>query len=379
MPDCRSESERLPMCASLTGGRYPSHVRELQASRYPLAMYEAGLADNCSAFGQGGSLLLDDLASGVSYRESRRPDLAAESVVVRVLAPVGGWLSADLLDGLAAAADDLGAGLVHLTTGGTIEVYCARENVVPLVERLNDLGLDAGSTGDGLRGIAACCGPARCDCAVVDATAIATYLGQRFMDEQQYPGFPHKCKTAVAGCMNDCIRATAQKDHSFVGVYRDLPQVDPERLADWVAGGGDLAGLVAACPAGAIRAGAAGEVARAAASSATVTVDGERCRRCMVCINQCPAFRPGRETGVALVVGGKYGLRGTGGAMPGQVLIPFIPVAGDDYALVGDLFERFLDIWSEHAVTKERIGDFVARFGVLRIRQAMGLTPEGGC
>jgi sulfite reductase alpha subunit len=343
-------------------------VRELVASKFPIAMYEAGLADGTPAWGHGGFLLLDDLAAGVTYRASRRPDLVSESVLVRVLAPVGGWFSADLLDRMADAADQHGEGLIHLTTGGTIEIYVPRENVMPLVAALNDCGLDVGSTGDDLRGVTACCGPARCDCAIVDATGLATAIGRQFMDEQQYPGFPHKCKTAVAGCANDCIRAVMQKDHTFVGVYRDLPRLDQERLREWIAGGGEMDALMAACPGAAIR-----------FDGQEAVIDGDRCARCMVCINRSPAFRPGRERGVAWVVGGKYGCRGPAGPMVGTVLIPFIPVVDGDYSQVADVFARFLEVWSEHGGIKERVGDFIVRYGTDNILREMGLDPEGGC
>lgn len=355
------------MCRSLLGGRYPSPVRELLRSRYPIGMYETGLVDNATAWGHGGYVLFSELPAGVAHRSSRRPELAEESILVRILAPVGGWVSADLLDRLADAADRYGHGLMRVTTGGTIEIYVPRENVLPLVEALNACGLDVGSTGDGLRGVTACCGPARCDAALVDATGIATYLGERFIDEQQYPGFPHKCKTAVAGCPNDCIRAMTQKDHSFVGVYRGLPQIDSDRLWAWVSRGGDLQALMRACPGGAI-----------VVEGSRARIDGARCIHCMVCINRCPAFRPGKERGVAWVVGGKYGFRGPGGAMVGQVLCPFIPVEGEDYTRIGDIFGRFLDVWCDRGLTKERIGDFILRFGARNILREMGLDPEGG-
>lgn len=366
MPNALPDGDGKKMCRALLGGKYPSHVRELLASKYPIAMYESALETNQSSFGHGGFVLFDELPAGVTYRRSRRPDLLAESVTVRALSPAGGWVSADMLDKLADAADRHGEGLVQLTTGGTIQIYVDRKNVLPLVADLNKFGLDVGSTGDDLRGVTACCGPARCDAAVVDATSIATYLGQRFMDEQQYPGFPHKCKTAVAGCFNDCIRATMQKDHAFVGVYRDLPVIDQGRLQAWIDDGADMVLFQESCPSDAIR-----------FDGRQASIDGERCNRCMVCINHSPAFRPGKERGVAWFVGGKYGYRGPAGPMVGQMLVPFIPVAGGDFTLVGDLFEKFLDVWSAHGASKERIGEFIVRYGPEHILREMALTPAG--
>lgn len=355
----------FPLCRQLMVGLSPSHVRELVKSNYPLAMYEAGLAEGESAYGHGGYIIVPELPAGVAVRNSRRPDIIQESSYLRILAPAGGWLAAATLEKLADCAETYGRGLVHLTSGGTIEIYTGREQMLPLVRELNSGGLDVGSTGDDLRCLTACCGPVRCEHALVDAPALATYLGQRFIDDQQYPGYPQKVKSAVAGCPNDCIRAMMQKDHSFIGVYRDWPMVDGEMLAAWREKGGDLNGLLAACPAGALT--LVGD---------TLEVDKERCWRCMACINYCPAIRPGRERGVAWVAGGKYGHRGPQGPMVGFVLVPFIPVADDDYTAVGDIFGAFLEFWADNAKKKERVGDFIARVGPLKILRELGLEAQ---
>lgn len=355
----------FPLCRQLMAGLSPSHVREMVNSSYPLAMYESGLAAGESAYGHGGYISIPELPAGVAVRNSRRPDIIQESSYIRILSPPGGWLAAATLEKLADCAEKYGRGLVHLTSGGTIEIYTDRQQMLPLVRELNDGGLDVGSTGDDLRCLTACCGPVRCEMALVDAPALATYLGQRFIDDQQYPGYPQKVKSAVAGCPNDCIRAMMQKDHSFVGVYRDWPQIDADLLASWLRKGGDPAILLAACPAGAL-----------AWAGDTLQLDRGRCWRCMACINYCPAIRPGRERGVAWVAGGKYGHRGPQGPMVGYVLVPFIPVKDDDFTAIGDIYGAFLEFWADNARKKERVGDFIARVGPVKILQELGLEVE---
>ncbi|KYH32391.1 hypothetical protein [Neomoorella mulderi] len=359
------DSKEFPLCHELMKGRSPSHVRELSNSRYPLAMYEHGLATGETAYGHGGYISIPELPSGVAVRNSCRPEIIEESAYLRILPPAGGWLSAVTLEKLASCAETYGKGLIHLTSGGTIEIYTTREQMVPMVRELNAAGLDIGSTGNDLRCLTACCGPARCDMALIDAPALATYLGQRFIDEQQYPGYPQKVKSGVAGCPNDCIRAMMQKDHSFIGVYRDLPQINNEVLAAWQEAGGDLAGLIAACPAGALT-----------WTGTTLAIVPNKCWHCMACINLCPAIRPGRERGVAWVAGGKYGHRGPQGPMVGYVLVPFIPVKDDDYTAIGDLFGAFLELWADNARKKERVGDFIARVGPLWVLKELGLKVE---
>jgi len=357
-------SREFPLCRQLASGPSPSHVRELVGSRYPLAMYEKGLEQGEPAYGHGGYISIPELPSGVAVRSSCYPELFAESAYIRLLSPAGGWLSATTLEKIAACAETYGKGLVHLTSGGTIEIYTTREQMVPMVRELNAAGLDAGSTGNDLRCLTACCGPARCDMALIDAPALANYLGKRFIDEQQFPGYPQKVKSGVSGCPNDCIRAMMQKDHSFIGVYRDLPQINREELSTWLDEGGDLAGLLAACPAGAL-----------CWSGETLTLAADNCWRCMACINLCPAIRPGRERGVAWVAGGKYGHRGPQGPMVGYVLVPFIPIS-NDYTAIGDLFGAFLELWADNARKKERVGDFIARVGPLWVLKELGLKAE---
>lgn len=67
------------ICRSQLAGPYPSHVRELLASRYPIAMYEEGLARGESSWGHGGYVVVPELAAGVAQRASRRPEIVEGS------------------------------------------------------------------------------------------------------------------------------------------------------------------------------------------------------------------------------------------------------------------------------------------------------------
>jgi len=285
--------------------KYPDLAGELGRSRYPVDLYRAAEVRDRSPFGPEDPDVILPLPAGMGQRLAREPGRWPWSVYLRVLPPVGGWMSAELLEALADLAERRGMGLVHLACGGSLEIYTTPAEAMPLVRELNGLGLDVGSTGDDLRCLVACAGPARCEEAVVDAPAIATYLGKRFLDEQQYPGLPRKCKPAVAGCPRDCVRA-GHHDLGFVGV----------RL-------------------------------------------------------------PGAGPGLVMMVGGKYGRRSGGGARPAQVLVRFVPLSGDDYTPLGDLCQRFLEVWSRLAGDRERVGDFVARLGTERVRREMGLETEG--
>ncbi|MBC7326190.1 MAG: hypothetical protein H5T99_12910 [Moorella sp. (in: Bacteria)] len=56
--------------------------------------------------------------------------------------------------------------------------------------------------------------------------------------------------------------------------------------------------------------------------------------------------------------------------------MPFIPISGDDYKAIGDLFGAFLELWADNARKKERVGDFIARVGPLWVLKELGLEAE---
>lgn len=366
----------MPFCKQLEKGPYPSHVRELRNSHYPIAMLEAGLEANKTQWGAGGYVAIPELPSGISNRTSLRPEITQESTVMRVLGVPGGFASPSLLRHLADIADAYGEGHLHWTTAGTTQVHMPRSNVTEAVRALNRVGLDVGSTGDDVRSTAACPGTYRCDVALINAPAIAYAIGSAVIDDQQYPGLPHKVKTGVSGCPNDCVRCQMQKDHAFVGVFRGAPKVDRERLLAWQdspTGGGssgssrpvDVEYLLQRCPTQAIE-----------RSADSIVIDPDLCVHCMLCINKCPAIRPSDQRGVAWVLGGKYGHRGPNGAMVGFVMAAFIPANPPHYDEIVDLYQRFLDVYVDYGRRKERIGDMIVRLGLRTVLELMDIEPD---
>jgi sulfite reductase alpha subunit len=370
------ESE-TPLCDRLVKGPYPSFVRELQGSSDHLQMLEEGLERNQTQWAKGGYVSVPPLLSGVSIFVSNRPEIVSEDTELRLLGVPGGFLSADTLRNLAKLVDQFGDGRLRWTTAGSVEFSVRRDRMMEAVAALNELGLDVGSTGDGVRNLVACPGSYRCDLALVNAPEVAYVLGQAAIDDQQYPGLPNKVKTAVSGCPNDCVRAQMEKDHAFVGVFRGAPVVDREMLDWWLNEGQasgvssgspppiDLDYLIRRCPGSAIE-----------RSGDGVEIDPSACRHCMLCINKCPAFRPGGERGVAWVVGGKYGHRGANGPMTGFVLASFIPAIPPDYTEIVELHKRFLDLYADNGRRKERVGDMVVRLGLRTVLELMELEPD---
>jgi sulfite reductase alpha subunit len=357
-------------------GPYPSYVRELIDSRYPVEMLRAGIKANGTQWGPGGYVTIPELPSGLTNRVSLRSDITVESTAIRVLGVPGGFASPALLRSLADIADTYGEGHVHFTTAGTAQIYMPRSNIAQAVRALNDAGLDVGSTGDDVRSMSACPGTYRCDVALINAPAIADAVGSAVIDDQQFPGLPHKVKTGVSGCPNDCLRCQMQKDHAFVGVFAGAPQVDDAEFAEWQAkaktgaacgssGPVDKEYLLRRCPTGAIE-----------EAGSSVVIDPDTCVHCMLCINKCPAIKPGEKRGVAWVLGGKYGHRGPNGAMLGFVMVPFIPAVGPDYEEIVELYQRFLDVYVENGKRKERIGDMIVRLGLRTVYDLMEIDPD---
>jgi len=371
------QETRTPLCDRLMDGPYPSHVRQLRQSGYPLQMLEEGLRLNRTQWEMGGYVSVPPLLAGVSVIASSRPEIAPEMTSLRLLGVPGGFLSAKLLRGLADLADRYGDGHLRWTTAGSIEFWARRERLLEAAAAANDLGMDVGSTGDDVRCLSACPGSYRCDLALVNAPDIAYALGRATIDDQQYPGLPNKVKTGVSGCPNDCVRAQMQKDHAFVGVFRGSPRVDHEMMAWWLREGRgmaaaagttppvDLEFLVERCPASAIE-----------KSGDSVEIDPALCRRCMMCINKCPAIRPSGERGLAWVVGGKYGHRGSNGPMVGFALASFIPAVPPDYLEVVEIYKRFLDLYADYGRRKERVGDMVVRLGLRTVLELMEMEAD---
>ncbi|MBI5397534.1 MAG: hypothetical protein HZA91_19735 [Verrucomicrobia bacterium] len=355
-----------PMMDALAKGPWPSHTAELKKTRYPVQMYEEALQKRTTQWGYGGYVSLPGVATGVLVRASARPEITKGSNFVRIMDPCGNFFKADAMRGLCDIADKYAYGLLHLlSTGGDLEMLgIPTENLKPAVEEITKLGFDVGSTGDDYRTSEECIGPAKCDLTLYDTLGFRYAWYQRFLDDVQYPRFPHKIKCKFAGCPNDCVRGGQKADIFVCGVFRDLPKIDQAKVASWVKGGGDITLICTRCPGGSLQWDA----------KKGLSIDGDSCMRCMYCINKISGMRPGDDRGVAILVGGK--MRGKYGPMLAKVLVPFIKAVPPDYKEVFDFIERLTEVYDEHARKKERLGDFLLRIGINEFFQLVGVEPS---
>ncbi|MEK7837363.1 MAG: hypothetical protein AAB328_05200, partial [candidate division NC10 bacterium] len=348
----------------LERGPWPSHVTELKLTRYHMQMYEEGLRQKRTQWGFGGYTSIPGVASGILMRASARPDIAKGANLVRAFCPSGTFYSTKTFRALCDVADRHGYGILHLhATTCDIEVLgVPKEELRATVDELVAAGLDVGSTGDAYRNCQECIGPLRCEMVLVDSVAMRQAYFTRFLDDVQYPRFPHKIKFKLSGCPNDCTRSQQKGDIAIVGVFRDPPRIDEARLDGWVKNGGDLAHVVRMCPTRAME-----------WDGRRLTIDADACVRCMYCINKCPAIRPGGDRGVAVLAGGK--MRGKYGPLQPFLIAPLVPAIPPDFKEVFDLCAKITDVYDEHARRKERLGDFIYRTGIDEFCRLVGVAP----
>ncbi len=359
------EDGNTPLSDELETGPWPSYVRELKKTSYHLAMYEEALRLRQTQWGFGGYVSLPGVASGVVMRASARPEITAGANVVRVLGNGGGFYTSAQLRTLCDLSQKYAYGLLHLmSNSGDVEILgIPTDNLKALVGELNANGFDVGSTGDDYRNCTECIGSARCDAALVDAMGIRAAWYSRFLDDVQYPRFPHKVKTRISGCPNDCARASQAACFGIIGVFRDAPKINHAALEAFLASGGNVAYIASRCP------------GRAMTWDGTnLEIDPDACVHCMYCINKMsPAVRPGDDRGVALLVGAK--MRGKYGPLMGKVLVPFIPANPPEYKEVFDLLERITEVYDANAKRKERVGDFIFRIGFDKFAELCAIPP----
>jgi sulfite reductase alpha subunit len=232
-----------------------------------------------------------------------------------------------------------------------------------VTQELNAIGYDVGSAGDAMRNIPDCMGPALCEYALIDTPGLKHFMTKRYIDDIQFPRFPFKIKTKMSGCPNECGKALLHGDIGLIGVFKDLPKVDNERLGAWVESGNDINQICKHCPTDAM-----------IWESKKLEIDPDRCVRCMYCINRVPAIKPGDDKGVAFTAGGK--MKGKLGPTKGKVIFPFVKAVPPDYKEVTRTYDKLCEVYDEYGKKKERIGDMIYRLGFDKYLELCGVEPS---
>jgi len=376
-----------PMLDELEKGPWPSFVKDIKriATRKAMArdllrQLELSYKEKIGHWKHGGIVGVTGYGGGVIGRYSDRPDLfpnVAHFHTMRINMPSGWFYTTKALRTICDIWDKYGSGLtnMHGSTGDIILLGTFTENLQPCFDELSEAGFDLGGSGSALRTPSACVGPARCEWACYDTLDACNDITHEFQDQLHRPMWPYKFKFKFSGCPNDCVASIARADVSVIGTWRDKIRIDQKAVQAYVAGeipkaGGGFGGkrekfdiqkeVVGLCPTGCME-----------WNGKKLTIHDGDCTRCMHCINVMPeALRPGKDTGVTILVGGKAPI--LEGALMSWVLIPFMKFESP-YQEFKELAEKIWDWWDENGKMRERLGELIERLGMRKFLEAMGL------
>jgi sulfite reductase alpha subunit len=337
-------------------GPWPNFIREAKKTRYLVDLYGASLYLKRDLFTTGGYVSVPGVPTGILMRVTSRPDIGESANVVRVLIPSGNFMTSDMMDGFCDFADKYGVGMLHaLSTGHNIEIPgIPKERVRDFAVEFRDAGFEMGSTGDAFRNVTNCVGAALCEYANLDTMQARDSFYDRFNDYAKYPTFPHKVKLKISGCPLDCARSTQKADLGIVGSWEGAPIVNEQMIKKL--GSKKIDDIIQSCPTLAI-----------SASEEGIKIKGEDCIQCMGCLRKGEgAISPGKEKRFLIYVGGK--LRGKKGPLTGKLLTR---VNTMDEAM--NLIGKIVEVFSDHAARKERMGDLIFRIGMKGFLDLMGM------
>ena len=249
---------------------------------------------------------------------------------------VNGRVSAEFLDKVAEAARRFGNGKVAFTTRMTVEIqHIDYENIPAFLAFLAENGLEAGGTGPKVRPIVSCKGTT-CHFGLIDTYGLSEKIHTAFYKGYREVVLPHKCKIAVGGCPNNCVKP----DINDIGVVgRRVPVVDASLCR-----GCKVCAMEKACPIGCAKT-QNGKITRTA-----------ECNGCGRCIGKCPfgVCNEGK-VGYQLFFGGKWGKK-TAVGRPLSVLL-------ETEEQVMNAIESAILLFKSEGVAGERFGDTLARIG----------------
>lgn len=177
---------------------------------------------------------------------------------------VGGTVTAEQLEAIAAVARKYGNDYVHLTSRQGVEIpFIKLQDIEEVKNELEKGNVQPGVCGPRVRTVTACQGGRCCPSGCIDALDIATDLDARYFGRQ----LPHKFKFGVTGCQNNCLKA----EENDMGVKGGM-------IIHWEKDECIFCGVCEkACRLGAI-----------SITDDKINVDTEKCNHCGRCVTACP-------------------------------------------------------------------------------------------
>jgi Dissimilatory sulfite reductase (desulfoviridin), alpha and beta subunits len=273
-----SDLERgMKMLEYLEGGPWPSYVKELRKTKYPIEAYAEGLAKKYTPW-LSGSFRVRYVFSGILARRSR--DGKFVEIHFRTYTPAGRFYSTSYLRKVIEVAKKYGIELLELGGNtGALVMNMIAEKADEAVDAIRTIiGTDVGGSGDTFREFYACPGPALCEFALYDTLHAMDYVRShpaiyRYLNTQM---FPYKIKFKFSGCPMDCAMANSRADFALIGTWVGAPEVDQGLLRKMVEEGKiNPKELVESCPSKAITWDEERKELR---------IDGSKCLKAMNCI-----------------------------------------------------------------------------------------------
>ncbi|MGD0153347.1 MAG: 4Fe-4S binding protein [Thermacetogeniaceae bacterium] len=266
-----------------------------------------------------------------------QPDLF--SMRLRV---VGGQLRAGQVKKIAEIAEKYGAGYIHLTSRQGVEIPFVKLNEIEEIKQeLAKAGLAPGACGPRVRTVTACQGNRICPSGLIDTTALAEKIDERYFGQEQH----HKFKVGITGCHNNCLKAE-ENDLGIKGALK--PAWNEENC--------NFCGLCEAiCPSKSIK---------VDQESNKLSFDESACTYCGRCVKSCPGDAWSGAGGYILLFGGTFGNR----ILVGKNVIPVVFEENQVFKLI----DRTLDFFREYGKQGERFGYCLERVGMEKLQDALG-------
>lgn len=244
---------------------------------------------------------------------------------------VGGTVTVEQLETIAAVARRYGHDYVHLTSRQGVEIpFIQLEDIDEVKQRLAEGNVQPGVCGPRVRTVTACQGGRCCPSGCIDALDIATDLDSRYFGRQ----LPHKFKFGVTGCQNNCLKA----EENDLGVKGGM-------VVDWRQDECILCGVCEkACRRGAI-----------SVKDDRIVLDNEQCNHCGRCVTACPTGAWHGESGYIVSFGGTFG----NAIQKGVELLPIIR----DKKTLFRVADAAIDYFAENAKPGERFAKTLERLG----------------
>ncbi len=265
-------------------------------------------------------------------QDKRFPDVFNVRVITR-----NGKITTDEHRCIAEAAEKFGSGQIAMTTRLTMEIQGVHySDIDPLIEFLNQHGLETGGTGSLVRPIVSCKGTT-CQYGLIDTFALSEKLHERFYKGYHQVTLPHKFKIAVGGCPNNCVKPNLN-DLGIIG--QKMPLFDFAKCR-----GCSVCQVEKACP-----------IHVAHVEDKMLQVDSEACNRCGRCAEKCPfGVTNEYQYGYKIYLGGRWGKK----VAHGRPLEKLFTSEEE----VMDVVERAILLFRNEGITGERFADTVTRLG----------------